>query len=78
MREVAHRTNRPTTETGLKEQHHHVQLHQLEKSAVAEHKAGLGHRILLNNSTIMSRKSRFMGQLMTGAWIELHHLVGML
>lgn len=71
MREVAHRTDQPTIETGHKERHHHVQLHQLQKSAVAEHKPGLGQRILLNNSTVLSSKSRFMGQLIrTGAGIK--------
>ena len=75
MQEVAHRTNQSTVETGLKEEHHHVQLHQLEKSAVAKHKAGLCHGIFLNNSTILSTKSRFMGRLIrTGTGIELHHI----
>jgi hypothetical protein len=52
-----------------------VHLHQLEKSAVAKHKASLCHRISLNNSTILSRKARFMCQLIrTGAGIEPHRV----
>jgi hypothetical protein len=49
---VAQRKNQPSIEAGLKEQHHQVQLHQLEKSEVPEHKAGVCHKILLNNSKI--------------------------
>jgi hypothetical protein len=67
--------NQPTIETGLKEQHHPVQLHQLEKLAVAEHEASLGHSILLSKSTILSRNSRLMCWLIrTGVRIELHHI----
>jgi hypothetical protein len=60
-------------ETGVKEHHQRIRLYHPEKSAVAEHSINLGHRIQLQNASILAKKSRWMDWIIREAIeIKLH------
>jgi hypothetical protein len=58
-------------ETRVKEHQCHIRLEQPDKSAVAKHSINLGH-IQLQNTSILSTKSRYMDQMIREATDELH------
>jgi hypothetical protein len=69
----------PTRQTGrsvdtrLKEHQRHIRLEHPDKSAVAEHSIELGHRIQLQNTSILATKTRYMDRIIREAIeIELH------
>jgi hypothetical protein len=60
-------------ETRVKEHQCHIHLQHPDKSAVAEHSINLGHHIQLQDTTILSTKSRSMDQMIRETTeIELH------
>ncbi|PNF22070.1 hypothetical protein B7P43_G09300 [Cryptotermes secundus] len=57
-----------------KEHQRHNRLEHPDKSAVAEHRIDLGHRIQLQNTSILATKTRYMDRIIREAIeIELHH-----
>jgi hypothetical protein len=60
-------------DTRLKEHQRHIRLEHPDKSAVAEHSIELGHRIELQNTSILATKTRYMDRIIREAIeIELH------
>jgi hypothetical protein len=60
-------------DTRIKEHHRHIRLAHPDKSAVAEHSISLGHRTQLQDTKILSTKSRYMNRLIKeDIEIELH------
>jgi hypothetical protein len=60
-------------DTRIKEHHWHIRLAHPDKSAVAEHGISRGHRIQLQDTMILSTRSRYMDRLTKEAIeIELH------
>jgi hypothetical protein len=59
--------------TRVNEYQYHICLEHPNKSAMAKHSINLGHRIQLQNTTILSTKSRYMDQMIRESIeIELH------
>jgi hypothetical protein len=57
----------------LKEHQRQVRLEYLDKSAIAEHRIGQGHRIKFHNASILFAKSRHVARIVAEATeIELH------
>jgi hypothetical protein len=56
-----------STETSIKEHQRHIRLQHPDKSAVAEHSINLDHRIQIQNTTILSTKSRYMDRMIREA-----------
>jgi hypothetical protein len=54
-------------ETSVKEHQRHICLGHPDKSAMAKHSIHLGHCIQLQNTTILSNKSRYMDQMIRKA-----------
>jgi hypothetical protein len=54
-------------DTRIKENHRHIRLTHPDKSAVAEHSISRGHRIQLQDTKILSTKSRYMDRLIKEA-----------
>jgi hypothetical protein len=54
-------------ETRVKKHQRHIRLQHPYESAVAEHSINLDHRIQLQNTTILSTKSRYMDRMISGA-----------
>jgi hypothetical protein len=52
-----------STETRVKEYHQHICPYYPEKSVVAEHSINLGYHILLHNTSIPAKKSRYMDRI---------------
>jgi hypothetical protein len=52
-------TGRPN-ETSVKEHQRHIRLEYPHKSDMADHSINRGHRVQLQNTTILSNKSRYM------------------
>jgi hypothetical protein len=52
-----------SVETKVKEHHHHTQLYHLEKPAMDEHITNPGHHILLNDTSILAKKSGCMDRI---------------
>jgi hypothetical protein len=72
-----HRQTGSSIETRVKEHQRHIRLKHLDKSAVAEHITNLGHRIQLQDTTILSTKSRYIDRVIREAIeIQLHLKVG--
>jgi hypothetical protein len=62
-----------STETRVKEHQRHICLEHPDKSTVAKHSINLGHNIQLQDTTILSTKSRYMDWMIREAIkIELH------
>jgi hypothetical protein len=53
--------------TRFKKHQHHICLEHPDKSAMAKHSISLGHSIHLQNTTILSTKSRCMDQMIREA-----------
>jgi hypothetical protein len=62
-----------SVDTRLKEHQRHIHLEYPDKSGVAELGINLGHRIQLQNTSILATKNRYMDQIIMDATeIELH------
>jgi hypothetical protein len=62
-----------SVDTRLKEHQRHIRVEHPDKSTVAERSINLGHRIQLQNTTILSIKPRYMDRIIREAIeIELH------
>jgi hypothetical protein len=73
--EVYIRQTGRSIETRVKEHQRHIRLQHPDKSAVAEHSINLDHRIQLQNTTILSTKSRYMNRMIRETIeIESHQL----
>jgi hypothetical protein len=54
-------------EITVKENHWHIYLEHPDKSAMAEHSISLGHRFQIQDTSILSTKSRYMDQMIRKA-----------
>jgi hypothetical protein len=66
-----------SVDTRIKEHQRHIRLEHTDKSAVAEHWADSGHRILFHNTSIFATKTRCMCRIVREAIENKLHLNNM-
>jgi hypothetical protein len=54
-------------EITVKEHHWHIYLEHTDKSAIAEHSISLGHCFQIQDTSILTTKSRYMDQMIREA-----------